>query len=295
MPTETVYGLACDARRDDAVAKVFERKGRPPTNPLIVHVHSVAAAGRFALLDDRARVLLDTLSPGPLTVIVPVKPVISNLVTAGLGGVGIRIPRHPVALRLLRDFDGPLAAPSANKSNHISPTTADHVRREFDDAVFVLNGGPCEVGIESTVLSLVEPTPVILRPGSVDAHTIGSLIGAVIERGGHEAVDIASASPGRHERHYAPRAPAFRVEADDPRFRASGKSVDGLPASAVGAIWIELPDEPKAAMRTFYAQLREADEKSPSRILIRMPPDTPDWRALRDRIRRATRPLNDTL
>jgi L-threonylcarbamoyladenylate synthase len=207
MPTETVYGLAADATNAAAVARVFALKGRLSTNPLIVHVESVEVAERYAVFNDAARSLFARFSPGPLTIVLPVRrgrqlplplplgegggeglkrtrelsapplhgphsdPVpegegtsISRLVTAGLETVGIRIPDHPVALELLRAFDGALAAPSANKSNRTSPTTAAHVRAEFGQELLVLDGGPCRVGIESTVLDLSREVPMIVRP-----------------------------------------------------------------------------------------------------------------------------------
>lgn len=283
MPTETVYGLAADARRDDAVARVFELKGRPSTNPLIVHVASVEIAERYAVVDDRARQLFATFSPGPLTIVLPLRAEITSLVTAGLATVGIRIPKHSLALELLRAFDGPLAAPSANRSNHVSPTTAEHVRAEFGDSVSVIDGGPCEVGIESTVLSLATATPTILRPGSVSREAIEAIVGPVDQFLGSVARDVAAHSPGQHERHYAPRSPAFRIE------RGELDTSSGLrPANL-----LRLPADPEHAAREFYARLRELDAGRPDEILIELPPDEPRWAALRDRITRATRPLSE--
>jgi L-threonylcarbamoyladenylate synthase len=276
IPTETVYGLAADARSDVAVAKVFALKGRPSTNPLIVHVSSVEVAERYAVLDDRSRRLFAAFSPGPLTIVLPSRGVISKLVTAGLDTVGLRIPDHPLALELLRTFDGPLAAPSANKSNHVSPTTAEHVRSAFGEAVSVLDGGPCRVGIESTVLSLAAAAPMILRPGAISRNAIESVIGPVDVFAGSIAPITAAASPGQQERHYAPVTPAFRIE------RATTDRID-FPV-------LELPADPDEAARVFYARLRELDATRPAAILIEMPPDEPRWTALRDRIERATRP-----
>lgn len=281
MPTETVYGLAADARRERAVARVFELKGRPNTNPLIVHVASVEVAEQYAVVDDRAPKLFAKFSPGPLTIVLPLRQGISSLVTAGLNTVGIRIPDHPLALELLRAFDGPLAAPSANRSNHVSPTTAEHVRRDFGDAVPVLDGGACRVGIESTVLTLAADRPTILRPGSVSRNAIEAIIGPVAVFAGHIASTTAAASPGQQERHYAPRSPAFRVD------QATIKQIANRFAV------LELPSDADEASRVFYARLRDLDSTLPPAILIAMPPDEPRWAALRDRIIRATRPYSD--
>ena len=177
---------------------------------------------------------------------------------------------------MLRAFDGPLAAPSANKTNHVSPTTADHVRSEFGDAVLILDGGPCRVGIESTVISLAMSTPTILRPGSVSRPAIEAVIGPVDAFAGSVLPGAVAASPGQQERHYAPVTPAYRID------RATMDHIN-LPV-------LELPDDPEEAARVFYARLRDLDATRPTAILIKMPPDQPCWAALRDRISRATLP-----
>src|SRR5947199_1722271 len=167
FPTETVYGLGADATNAEAVAKIFAAKGRPSTNPLIVHVADVPTARRYAAeWNDAAQALAAAWWPGPLTLVLRKNPVIVDAATAGRPTVALRVPDHPLALRLLQLFGGPVAAPSANKSNHVSPTTAGHVREELGDAVdVVLDGGPCSVGIESTVVDLTGKRPVVLRPG----------------------------------------------------------------------------------------------------------------------------------
>src|SRR5947207_9629696 len=169
FPTETVYGLGADATNAEAVAKIFAAKGRPATNPLIVHVADVDTARRFAASWPLAAShLAEQFWPGPLTLVLPRSPAIVPAVSAGLRTVGLRVPNHPLALQLLQQFGGPVAAPSANRSNRVSPTTAQHVRDELGDAVdLVLDGGPCAVGIESTVLDLTGDRPAILRPGGV--------------------------------------------------------------------------------------------------------------------------------
>ena len=169
FPTETAYGLGADATNADAVAKIFTVKGRPPTNPLICHIADEEMAKRYATIWPLAASrIAQRFWPGPITIVVPKQPTIVDSVTAGLPTVGLRAPAHELTLQLIRVFDGPIAGPSANRSNHVSPTTAQHVRDEFADAIdMILDGGPCEVGIESTVLDLSTPRPTILRPGAI--------------------------------------------------------------------------------------------------------------------------------
>lgn len=309
MPTETVYGLAADARRDDAVARVFALKGRPSTNPLIVHVASVEVAERYAIVDDRARRLFALFAPGPLTIVLPRRENahgspsvgadrrVCNLVTAGLDTVGIRIPNHPVAIELLSAFDGPIAAPSANVSNHVSPTTAQHVRDEFSDAVPVLDGGACAVGVESTVLSLAGAMPRLLRPGAITQAEIEAVIGPVERFVGHLSPTVAAASPGQQEKHYAPRSPAFRFTSGGPMPAVAGRAVaivlNALPAGWRREAFVDVHalGDPASAARGLYATLREVDAQRPEAIFVELPEDAPEWTALRDRILRATRPL----
>ena len=312
MPTETVYGLAADARDAAAVRRIFDLKGRPSTNPLIVHVASVAIADRYAAVSDVAYELFARFSPGPLTIVLPceqsrvdeLRRSVCSAVTAGLHTVGIRIPDHPVALELLRAFDGPVAAPSANLSNHVSPTLADHVRTEFGDAVPVLDGGPCRVGIESTVLSLAGERPQLLRPGSISREAIEAIIGPIEVFQGHRSRDVAAPSPGQGVVHYAPRTAAFRFEAGDVGSLAAGAGDlrRGLIATQqtldrIGSGFAQarlLGGDPATAAHGLYAILRELDGRSLSAIYIEMPPDAPHWAALRDRLTRATRPLGST-
>ena len=307
MPTETVYGLAVDARDAAAVARVFALKGRPSTNPLIVHVASVEVAERYAVVDGRARRLFAAFAPGPLTIVLPrredahgcpsvgVGAPVCDLVTAGLRSVGIRIPNHPLALALLRAFDGPIAAPSANVSNHVSPTTARHVRDEFGDLVFVLDGGACVVGVESTVLSVVGDRPTLLRPGAVTQAQIEAVIGPIDRFAGHVAPTVAAASPGQHAKHYAPRSPAFRFEAGDAMPAIAGRAVaiviEQLPAAWRRSAFAEVRalGDAASAARSLYATLRELDAGAPDAIWIELPVDAPEWLAVRDRIVRATR------
>ncbi|MGH7178317.1 MAG: L-threonylcarbamoyladenylate synthase [Tepidisphaeraceae bacterium] len=282
FPTETVYGLGADATNPRAIARLFEIKARPATNPLIVHVADESFARRFAReWLPAATKLVARFWPGPLTLVVPRTNAIVAEVTAGLDTVGLRAPDHPLALELLRAFGGPIAAPSANKSSHVSPTTAQHVHDELGGAVeLILDGGPCRVGIESTVLDLSVDPPRILRLGAVTREMIESVIGPVDASGTISEVTAPAKSPGQLERHYAPRTPAFRFEARD-------RSKLDLTNAGV----IEVIGDPDDYARRFYARLREMDSKKLCVIYIQMPPDAPLWAAVRDRIIRATSPL----
>lgn len=300
FPTETVYGLGADATNDAAVRRIFGAKGRPSTNPLIVHVADVFYAKRHAAgWTDVADRLAAAFWPGPLTLVLPAADAISKLVTAGGPTVGLRVPDHPVALDLLRAFaevgSGAVAAPSANRSNHVSPTTAEHVRAELGESVdLILDGGPCRVGIESTVIDLSGEVPTVLRPGGVSREAIEAVIGPVQLRGGSDAG--VAASPGRQVRHYAPSVPAYRYEASEPiLFRLDARRAVVLPLAASqrnsdGAITLPMPDEPIRYAQILYEILREA-ERLGEVIFIEMPADVPEWAAVRDRLSRATEKL----
>lgn len=298
FPTETVYGLGADATNSAAVQRIFTAKGRPSTNPLIVHVAGEAIAQRYAAWWPAvASKLAKRFWPGPLTIVLPKTEAIVPEVTAGLETVGLRVPNHPLALRLLRAFDGPVAAPSANRSNRLSPTTARHVREELGDAVdLILDGGPCQVGIESTVLSLVEAAPVILRPGGVSKQQIEAELRVAVQiRAVHAAAEQPAHSPGQQRLHYAPRTPAFRFD---------GPAV-AIDDAAVGYLLIEesrlmprssprtvlMPNKPDEYARQLYGILRRLDTMGLDAIYVQMPPDQPQWAAVRDRLRRATRTL----
>lgn len=285
FPTETVYGLGADATNPRAIARVFQIKGRPATNPLIVHVADETVARRYARVwPSVASRLVEAFWPGPLTIVLPKNPIIVDAVTAGLDTVGLRAPNHPLALELLREFDGPLAGPSANRSSHISPTAAQHVRDELGDEVdLILDGGPCAVGIESTVLDLSGERLRILRPGAISRELIEATIGIEVEMP-VLAPEVASPalSPGMHEKHYAPRTRAVRIE-------PAQVSQLNLANAAV----LELTADPQSYARHFYARLRLLDSQQLRAIYIVMPPDLPEWTAIRDRIRRATSPLSD--
>lgn len=307
FPTETVYGLGADATNADAIRRIFAAKGRPATNPLIAHVADADMARRYALHWPRhAQVLGDLFWPGPLTLVLAKSAEIAAQTTAGGATVGLRCPNHPLALELLRAFGGAVAAPSANRSTHISPTTAEHVREELGDAVdLVLDGGPCQLGIESTVLDLSRPTPTLLRPGSITREQIERAIGPVEVF--HDAIDPThpAASPGQQAVHYAPQAPAYRFCRDEvdavirwceahPRATRSILTVGAMPPGLLGMTFdtlLEAPADPQAYARDLYATLRKLDLPGTEAIFVEMPPDEPAWTAVRDRIRRATVPI----
>lgn len=319
FPTETVYGLGADATSSAACGRIFAAKGRPPTNPLIVHVADTATARHHTTAFPRAADLLaERFWPGPLTLVLPRHPSICREATAGRETVAIRVPDHDLALEMLRAFGGPVAAPSANRSTRVSPTSADHVRSELGDAVdLILDGGPCPVGIESTVLDLTTfPKPTLLRPGSISVAELEPIIGPV-DVAAHRVVTDGQAapSPGLGELHYAPATPAYRFTREAyPRLIArlgNGAIDDSLPdtasaadrgsASAVLLISkaaipsphdvVTMPATAAAYARQLYATVRSVDAGDYAAIYIELPPESPEWLAVRDRITRATRPL----
>lgn len=217
IPTETVYGLAADARSDVAVSKIFEAKGRPSDNPLIVHIGDVAQVDDLVtVVSNEARLLMDHFWPGPLTIILPSTGLVSQLVTAGLTTVGLRMPSHQIALELLRTSGVPLAAPSANRSGKPSPTCVKHVIHDMQDRISgVVDGGICDVGLESTVIDMSLDVPVILRPGGVSKAKIESVIGHVDIS---ENKALRPKSPGMKYAHYAPNASVYIVKGDHAYF-----------------------------------------------------------------------------
>lgn len=288
FPTETVYGLGGDARSGEAVARIYAAKGRPRFNPLIVHVPDLAAAERVAVFSETARALAAAFWPGPLTLVLPLRPEagISDLVSAGLDTVAVRMPAHPVAHALLAAFGGPVAAPSANPSGKVSPTTAEHVLEGLDGRIAaVVDGGPCAVGLESTILMLDPPT--LLRPGGLPAEALEAALGCALPTGGDAAKPNA---PGQLKSHYAPGA-AVRLNATDKRpdevFLGFGPGpAADLTLSASG-------DLVEAAARLFGA-LRAADRLAQARgaatIAVAAIPDTGLGRAINDRLQRAAAP-----
>lgn len=288
LPTETVYGLAGDARSAAAVAAIYAAKGRPSFNPLIVHLPDVAAAERVALLDDRARRLAAAFWPGPLTLVLPLRPEagLAPAVTAGLSSVALRVPAHPVAQRLLAAFGGPLAAPSANPSGKVSPTTAAHVMQGLSGRIdAVLEGGPCAVGVESTILGLVGPA-TLLRPGGVPVEALEQVLGQPVARRDEAA---AISAPGQLASHYAPAA-RVRLEAAEAR---PGEVWVGFGPGCPGAVLSlsETGDPAEAAARLFSV-LRQADALAgpAGSIAVAPVPEEGLGLAVNDRLRRAAAP-----
>lgn len=300
FPTETVYGLGANALDPAAVNRIFEVKGRPPHNPLIVHVHDAAAAQRLVTSwPEAADRLAKKWWPGPLTIVLPKARDVPPEVTAGLPTVALRVPAHPVALALLRAAGVPVAAPSANLSGEVSPTTAAHVERSLGDRIpMILDAGPTNIGIESTVIDLSGPSPVLLRPGMVSREEIEREIGPVALAPRLEDADAPRPAPGMLDRHYAPKArvvlfgsPA-EVVAAVTKARASGGKVAALVRSVSinGADSTErLPDDAAGYARELYGALHRLDAIGPLLILVERPPQGPAWEGIRDRLDRAAR------
>jgi len=288
FPTETVYGLGANALDEAAVARIYEAKGRPATSPLIVHVLSIDMARVVsAEWPAHAEALGRRFWPGPLTIVVPRHPRIPALVAAGLDTVAVRVPAHPMAQALLRETGLPIAAPSANRFTQLSPTTAEHVRDGLGDRVdFILDGGPTQVGIESTVISVAGERPSILRPGMISRAAIEAVIGPVATAAGQPATGIAHASPGLHRRHYSPRTPL--VLTANRRFPAGRGAYLFLTAPAPAAAHnVEMPSGVEAYAEALYRTLHELDRESWDWIAVERPPDDPQWAAILDRLNRA--------
>ncbi len=291
FPTETVYGLGADARNDGAVARIFESKGRPRFDPLIVHVSSPGMAAEVAAeIPEAARKLIDRFWPGPLTLVLPKRAEVSDLVTAGLPTVGVRMPRHPVALELIRRAGVPVAAPSANPFGRTSPTKARHVevlRERGVDAI--LDGGACAVGVESTILSLAGPEPLVLRVGGLALEEIEAAIGPVRLA---PATDEVPQAPGRLLRHYAPHTKLVLVadvaaQRGDPRTGLI--TLRGHPEEATfGAVEVlSRSGDLREAAAHLFAAMRRLDARGLERILAERMPDEGLGRAINDRLRRA--------
>ena len=281
LPTETVYGLAADAGDARAVAKVYEAKGRPSFNPLIAHVADVAMARRIAVFDDRAERLAAAFWPGPLTLVLPIGngAAVCDLARAGLDTVAVRAPAHPLAQALLQAFGRPLVAPSANRSGRPSPTTfADAVAETGASAAAALDGGPCRIGLESTVVALLDGPPRLLRPGAVTRAEIEALIGPLLE-----AEADAKRSPGRLSRHYAPNLP-LRLNAEE---RLPGEVWLGFGKWGGGGFNLSPDGDLTEAAANLFAHLRAADRSGASVIAVAPIPDTGLGEAINDRLRRA--------
>ncbi len=275
IPTETVYGLAADASNPDAVRRIFDVKGRPTDHPLIVHLAVAEQLGEWAATIPRsAAILADACWPGPLTLLVPRAPHVLDVVTGGRSTLGVRVPAHPLTLTLLARFGGGLAAPSANRFGKVSPTTADHVRADLGDAVdFVLDGGPCPIGVESTIVDCTADPAQVLRPGGIPPEQIAALLDAPLD----PATGPSRAS-GMLESHYAPKCRLLLVT-----------DLDEARRLAYGRPRAEILDEQDLARyaRSLYSRLRDADDRGVDTVIAVMPPAVGLGHAIRDRLTKA--------
>jgi L-threonylcarbamoyladenylate synthase len=291
FPTETVYGLGADASSKDAVARLYAAKRRPADHPVIVHFADATQAFAWARdVPEGARKLAAKFWPGPLTLVLKRSARAGDFVTGGQDTIGVRVPAHPVAQQLLRAFGGGIAAPSANRFGEVSPTTAAHVRADLGkDVELVLDGGPSEVGIESTIVDLSGDAPVLLRPGRITRPELENVLGVLVREKGAGAPRHS----GGLERHYAPRTPARLVpphELDREIARLKDKVAVlafSRPDERV-ATWLRMPREPLGYAQRLYAALRELDGAGCESILIEAPPESPEWAGVRDRLVRAT-------
>ena len=291
MPTETVYGLAADASNEVAITQVFALKGRPSDRPLIVHLADASWMRRWAShVPEYAKALADAFWPGPLTLVLPKKAHVSRKVTGEQDTVALRVPNHPMALALLEAFGDGLVAPSANRYGHISPTSARDVRAEFGaQAPMILDGGACEVGIESTIVSCLDESPKVLRLGSITPEALSAVVGCPVPMALAQADVVV---PGQVLSHYAPRTPTCSLgskwglseHVDVGRIGFLGFSQP--PVSCAQSLI--LPTDPQAAAKKLYAALRSLDEAGLDLIVIESPPLGHEWDALRDRLSRAT-------
>lgn len=299
FPTETVYGLGADAENPAAVARVFQVKGRPSSHPLIVHIADPRRLGDWVEeVPATARLLAERFWPGPLTLVLRRGRRVSREATGGMETVAVRVPGHPVALALLSAFGGGVAAPSANRFGSVSPTTAGHVRAELGDAVdFVLDGGPCDVGVESTIVDLTGDAPEVLRPGGVTREDLEAALGRPLAVPATSRIRV----PGQHPSHYAPRARVILVEPEKVVAEAELAQELGhrvgvfLPPAFAGApvkahAVVELPASTSAYARGLYGFLRELDQRGCDLIVASLPEERGLGLAIANRLRRAAGP-----
>jgi L-threonylcarbamoyladenylate synthase len=301
FPTETVYGLGADASNDAAVALIFAAKGRPPDHPLIVHVAEAAQVADYASkVPAFAARLMEAFWPGPLTLILPRRAGVAGAAAGGQDSVGLRCPAHPVALALLKACGTGLAGPSANRFGRVSPTTAQHVQEELGEDLLVLDGGPCQVGIESTIVDCTRGQPVLLRPGALTRAQLEAACGEPVL---DKDAPVAAAAPrasGTLASHYAPNARVRLMDAAalqtalDANSAAPGADTSPVAVYARsplrwGATTLhrQMPDDAAAAAQQLFAVLRELDALWVSQIWVQVPPDAPEWDGVRDRLMRA--------
>jgi L-threonylcarbamoyladenylate synthase len=295
FPTETVYGLGADASNPEAVKKIYAAKGRPRNHPLIVHLEDETRVPEWASeVPEATRRLAQRFWPGPLTLILKRAAHVSDLVTGGQDTVALRVPAHPAARALLVRFGGGIAAPSANRYGRVSATTAEHVRSEFGGTVeYVLDGGPCDVGIESTIVDMSGPHPALLRPGTITLDEIETVLGSALSPAGPGS----PRAPGTLAKHYAPQTPVMLLEADllvelASSMTRQGHKVAVLARSAMqplldGVTWVAAPADAAGYAHDLYANLRALDRAGCSSILVEQPPLAAAWAAVHDRLARA--------
>jgi L-threonylcarbamoyladenylate synthase len=317
IPTETVYGLGADAKNPDAIQKIYTVKGRPSTNPLIIHIPNQDAMAAWAIdIPKEAYQLAKAFWPGPLTLVLKRHPSVPKIVTGGQETVALRVPNHPLTLELLHAFQGGIAAPSANRYGKISPTTAEHVREDLGmDVSYILDGGPCKIGIESTIVYCLDPTPFILRQGNIAASAIAKVLNQTVTSVTelpltHKANSVSIPSvevPGQSASHYAPSQPLYLLSKENlfnlanqyrekgQRFSVLSFSVkpENFKTSSTSALvqWISLPLDPEKTAQQLYHLLRILDKEPNSCILVEKPPLEEEWLAIIDRLQRAARPI----
>lgn len=292
VPTETVYGLAGNALDEGAVTKIFAAKARPSFNPLIVHIADVESVSRYAVsMPDAARKLADVFWPGPLTLLLPKREIVPELVTAGSALVALRVPRHPLLRELLSSLDFPLAAPSANPSGYVSPTTAAHVVEQLGGRIsYVLDGGACEVGLESSIVGFDGEDAVLYREGGLAAEALEAVLGAPLRRA--SAVDRATTTPGRLKSHYATATPLYlgdvrKLLVQFAHEKCAVISFSEAFPQAAKSFPLSPQKSLEEAARNLFATLREADASGCSVILAEPVPEEGLGRAINDRLRRA--------
>ncbi len=315
LPTETVYGLGADADNASAIAQVFSAKGRPADHPLIVHVLNQASVAHFAAaVPDFARALMQTFWPGPLTLILPRRDGVAAAAAGGQKSIGLRCPAHPVAQALLKAGLAPsqkivwgIAAPSANQFGRVSPTTAQHVQSEFGPELLILDGGPCTVGIESTIIDCTRGAPVLLRPGAVSAEQVQAVCGLQVLTK-EEVMALKAPAPrasGTLQSHYAPNAKVRLMDAKSLQAALDLLGADAglapggsapliatysraiLNTRAANVLRRRMPDDAPATAQQLFAVLRDFDAQGVKLIWIEAPPDSPEWDGVRDRLQRA--------
>jgi L-threonylcarbamoyladenylate synthase len=292
FPTETVYGLGANALSDSAVASIYAAKERPGFNPLIAHVPDMASAGELAFLDGNARLLAEAFWPGPLTIVAPARPdcPVSLLARAGLDSVALRVPAHPVALAILKASGLPVAAPSANRSGRVSPTTADHVAGDLDGRVdLIVDGGPCAVGVESTIVSCLPGGPHILRPGGVSREDIEKALGRPVSHHTPPADESAPLAPGMLASHYAPRA-AVRLGAQTAMADEAALDFAGRLSGGSARLDLSPSGDLREAAANLFAYLRQLDASGARAIAVAPIPMSGLGAAINDRLQRAAAP-----